>query len=63
MNIAMIASEHKIAYQSSFGQDTVVSAGFLWEDFTYDKLKFYNNVNFITRGSALADAVSTVSPT
>lgn len=54
---------HNIAYQGSYGADTVEMAGFSWEDFTPDKLEFYNNVNFMKCGIGLSDAVSTVSPT
>ncbi|AKL97510.1 glycogen synthase [Endomicrobium proavitum] len=54
---------HNIAYQGSFPADTVVAAGFSWEDFTVDKLEFYDTVNFMKCGIQLADAVSTVSPT
>jgi len=54
---------HNIAYQGSFPADTVVAAGFSWEDFTVDKLEFYNNVNFMKTAISMSDAVSTVSPT
>ncbi|MDR1195028.1 MAG: glycogen synthase, partial [Endomicrobium sp.] len=62
-NTSSIYTIHNIAYQGSFSADTVISGGFSWEDFTTDKLEFYNNVNFMKCGIALSDAVSTVSPT
>jgi starch synthase len=54
---------HNIAYQGQFSACTIEEAGFSWEDFTPDKLEYYNNVNFMKCGIAMADAVSTVSPT
>ncbi|MDR2426050.1 MAG: glycogen synthase GlgA [Endomicrobium sp.] len=62
-NTSSVYTIHNIAYQGNFGADTVVAGGFSWEDFTTDKLEFYNNVNFMKCGIAMADAVSTVSPT
>lgn len=58
-----VFSIHNIAYQGSFAADTVVAAGFSWQDFTPDKLEFYNKVNFMKCAISLSDAVSTVSPT
>ena len=62
-NTSSVYTIHNIAYQGQFGADTVAAGGFLWEDFTTDKLEFYNNVNFMKCGICMADAVSTVSPT
>ena len=62
-NTASVYTIHNIAYQGSFEAATVEVAGFSWEDFTTDKLEFYNNVNFMKCGIGMADAVSTVSPT
>ncbi|MDR1523066.1 MAG: glycogen synthase GlgA [Endomicrobium sp.] len=54
---------HNIAYQGQFSAETVVEAGFSWSDFTPEKLEYYNNINFMKCAIAMADAVSTVSPT
>ncbi len=62
-NTSSVYTIHNIAYQGSFPADTVELAGFSWEDFTVDKLEFYNNVNFMKTAIDMADAVSTVSPT
>ncbi len=62
-NTSSVFSIHNIAFQGSYGADTVEVAGFSWEDFTVDKLEFYNNVNFLKCGIGMSDAVSTVSPT
>jgi starch synthase len=62
-NTSTVYTIHNIAYQGGFDADTIVEAGFSWEDFTVDKLEFYNTVNFMKCAIALSDAVSTVSPT
>lgn len=62
-NTSSVFTIHNIAYQGNFSADTVVAGGFSWEDFTTDKLEFYNNVNFLKCGIGMSDAVSTVSPT
>ncbi|GAB1401420.1 glycogen/starch synthase [Elusimicrobiota bacterium] len=55
---------HNIAFQGSFDAETTVPlAGFSWEDYTSDKLEFYNTFNFMKAGLAYADIISTVSPT
>ncbi|MDR0724136.1 MAG: glycogen synthase [Endomicrobium sp.] len=54
---------HNIAYQGQFDASTVEKAGFSWEDFTSEKLEYYNTLNFMKCGISMADAVSTVSPT
>jgi starch synthase len=62
-NTSSVFTIHNIVYQGHFGADTVEAAGFSWEDFTSDKLEFYNNINFMKCGITLSDAISTVSPT
>ncbi|MCL2335391.1 MAG: glycogen synthase, partial [Endomicrobia bacterium] len=62
-NTSSVFTIHNIAYQGSYGPDVVETAGFSWEDYTPDKLEFYNTFNFMKCGIQLADAVSTVSPT
>ncbi|MDR2436766.1 MAG: glycogen synthase [Endomicrobium sp.] len=62
-NTSSIFTIHNIAYQGQFGPETVKEAGFSWEDFTPDKLEYYNTLNFMKCGINLADAVSTVSLT
>ena len=55
---------HNIAFQGSFDAETTVPmAGFSWEDYTSDKLEFYNTFNFMKAGIAYTDIISTVSPT
>jgi starch synthase len=54
---------HNIAYQGQFNASTVEEAGFSWKDFTSERLEYYNTINIMKCGIAMADAVSTVSPT
>jgi starch synthase len=62
-NTSSVYTIHNIAYQGGFAADTVAEAGFSWEDFTVDKLEYYNTLNFMKCGIGLSGAVSTVSPT
>ena len=62
-NTSSVFTIHNIAYQGSYGAEVVEEAGFSWEDYTPDKLEFYNTFNFMKCGIELSDAVSTVSPT
>jgi starch synthase len=62
-NTSSVFTIHNISYQGQFDSDTIKIAGFSWEDFTSDKLEYYNTVNFMKCGIKLSDAVSTVSPT
>lgn len=54
---------HNIAYQGQFSADTVIEAGFSWDDFVPAKLEYYTTINFMKCAIAMADAISTVSPT
>lgn len=60
---ATVFTIHNIAYQGMFGRDTFLKAGFSWTDFTPEKLEFYGGINFLKSGIAMADTVTTVSPT
>ncbi|MDR3049929.1 MAG: glycogen synthase [Elusimicrobiota bacterium] len=61
-NTACVYTIHNIAYQGSFGADTVEAAGFARMDFTPEKIEYYGGVNFMKSAITLADRVSTVSP-
>lgn len=54
---------HNLAYQGIFGRDSVIKAGFSWEDFTSDKLEFYGSLNYLKAALVYSDIITTVSPT
>jgi len=54
---------HNIAYQGVYHKDIFSIAGFGWEEFTPEKLEYYNQINFIKAGIVYSDIVTTVSPT
>jgi len=54
---------HNIAYQGVYPKEVFFIAGFGWEDFTPEKLEYYNQMNFIKAGIVYSDVVTTVSPT
>ncbi|MDO8804745.1 MAG: glycogen synthase GlgA [Elusimicrobiota bacterium] len=60
---ASVFTIHNIAYQGMFPKETLLKAGFSWQDFTPEKLEFYGGVNFMKSGLVFADLVTTVSPT
>lgn len=53
---------HNLAYQGGFEKWTALKAGFSSKDFTFDKLEFHGQFNFLKSGLQLADALTTVSP-
>ncbi|MGA2091735.1 MAG: glycogen/starch synthase, partial [Endomicrobiales bacterium] len=59
---ASVYTIHNIAHQGSFSADTVDIAGFLAQDFVWDKMAFYGTFNFMKVGLVYADKISTVSP-
>ncbi|MFN3966117.1 MAG: glycogen synthase GlgA [Endomicrobiia bacterium] len=54
---------HNIAYQGVYSKNVFYLAGFSEEEFTFEKLEYYNQINFIKAGIVYSDIVSTVSPT
>jgi starch synthase len=62
-NTSSVFTIHNIAYQGQFAPETAKEAGFFWQDFTPDKLEYYNTFNFMKCAIKLSDVVSTVSPT
>lgn len=54
---------HNMAYQGIFSKALLPLTGLSWNEFTLDKLEFYDQVNFLKAGLAYADRLSTVSPT
>jgi starch synthase len=54
---------HNIAYQGVFGRDSALKLGFSAEQVGHSPLVRNGDTNFLNAGLALADAVTTVSPT
>ena len=60
---ASVFTVNNIAYQGMFPKETLLKAGFAWQDFTPEKLEFYGGINYLKAGIVFADIVTTVSPT
>jgi starch synthase len=60
---ASVFTINNIAYQGMFPKETLLKAGFSWQDFTPEKLEFYGGINYLKAGIVTADIVTTVSPT
>jgi len=60
-DIATLYTIHNLAYQGIFSPQLMELAGLPWELFTWDKLAFWNQFNFMKAGLIYADALSTVS--
>ncbi len=54
---------HNIAYQGLFPKWVLPMTGLGWEEFTTDKLEFYDQVNYLKAGLTYSDALNTVSET
>jgi len=53
---------HNLAYQGQFPRDMLASLGLPPHAFTYDGVESYGGIGFLKAGIALADRVTTVSP-
>ena len=54
---------HNLGYQGVFPADQLLATGLDWDVFTQEQMEFYDNLNLLKGGIALADALTTVSPT
>jgi starch synthase len=52
---------HNMAYQGLFPKYILPMTGIGWEEFTPDKLEFYDQVNYLKAGLIYSDALNTVS--
>ncbi|HEY4244098.1 MAG TPA: glycogen synthase GlgA [Kofleriaceae bacterium] len=59
----VVATIHNLAFRGLFPKAAMAELGIPWDLFTPDKLEFYDQLSFLKAGLALADAVTTVSPT
>lgn len=62
-NIGTLYTIHNLAYQGNFSPQVMELAGLPWELFTWDKLMFHDQFNFMKAGLLYADKLSTVSET
>lgn len=63
-NIKTVFSIHNIKYQGVYPKEIINSLlGIGWDNFTYDKLEFHDQVNLLKGAIKYSDAVNTVSET
>ena len=60
--VAVVMTIHNLAYRGIFAKHTMVELGFPWPLFHHKGLEFYDQVSLLKGGIALADVVTTVSP-
>lgn len=54
-------SIHNMAYQGLFPKYVLPMTGLGWEEFSHEKLEFYDQVNYLKAGLVYSDALNTVS--
>jgi starch synthase len=62
-DIGTVYTIHNLAYQGVFHKGVMELAGLPWELFTWDRLEYFDQFNFMKAGLQYADKLSTVSPT
>jgi starch synthase len=60
---SIVATIHNLAYRGIFPKHVMPELGIPWSLFTLHELEFYDQVSFLKGALAVADAVTTVSPT
>jgi len=60
-NTAGVFTIHNLGYQGIFNKYEMEKTGLGWELFTYEKLEFYGDLNFLKGGIVYADVLNTVS--
>ncbi|HET7506507.1 MAG TPA: glycogen synthase, partial [Kofleriaceae bacterium] len=58
----IVTTIHNLAYRGIFPKAVMNELGIPWSLFSSDLIEFYDQVSFLKAGLALADAVTTVSP-
>jgi len=58
----IVATIHNLAYRGIFPKGVMTQLGIPWSMFTPELIEFYDQVSFLKAGLALADVVTTVSP-
>jgi starch synthase len=59
--IRTLFSIHNMAYQGLFPKYVLPMTGLGWEEFSHEKLEFYDQVNYLKAGLVYSDALNTVS--
>ena len=59
--IRTLFSIHNMAYQGLFPKYMLPMTGIGWEEFTHEKLEFYDQLNYLKAGLVYSDALGTVS--
>ena len=59
----IVATIHNLAYRGIFSKHVLPELGIPWSLFTPELVEFYDQISFLKAGLALADTVTTVSPT
>ncbi len=62
-NSASLFTIHNLAYQGIQGKEIFPLTGLGWEEFTFEKLEYYDRLNLLKGGVVYADLLNTVSPT
>jgi starch synthase len=60
---ASLFTIHNLGYQGLQEKSLFPLTGLDWEEFTYEKLEFYDRLNLLKGGLVYADILNTVSPT
>ena len=53
---------HNMAYQGVFPKYFLPMTGLGWEEFTHEKMEFYDQINYLKAGLVYSNALNTVSP-
>jgi starch synthase len=60
---AVVTTIHNLAYRGIFPKQAMPELGFPWSLFNLHQLEFYDQLSLLKGGMAVADVVTTVSPT
>ena len=62
-NSASLFTIHNLGYQGIQEKEVFPLTGLGWEEFTFEKLEYYDRLNLLKGGLVYADLLNTVSPT